>query len=149
MILPQIGGRIHAARDKTKGYDIFYRQDVIKPALVGLAGPWISGGVEFNWPQHHRPATFMPVDAEIEHHPDGSVTVWCSDHDPMQRMKGMHGVCLHPGRSVIELKVRAHNRTTLTQTFLWWANVVTRVHEGYQSFFRPTWIMWLITRAAR
>jgi hypothetical protein len=38
MILPQIGGRIHAARDKTKGYDIFYRQDVIKPALVGLAG---------------------------------------------------------------------------------------------------------------
>ena len=137
MILPQIGGRIHAARDKTNGYDIFYRQDVIKPALVGLAGPWISGGVEFNWPQHHRPATFMPVDAEIEHHPDGSVTVWCSDHDPMQRMKGMHGVCLHPGRSVIELKVRAHNRTTLTQTFLWWANVATRVHEGYQSFFPP------------
>jgi hypothetical protein len=98
MILPQIGGRIHAARDKTKGYDIFYRQDVIKPALVGLAGPWISGGVEFNWPQHHRPATFMPVDAEIEHDPDGSLMVWCSDHDPMQRMKGMHGVCLHPGR---------------------------------------------------
>ena len=137
MILPQIGGRIHAARDKTNGYEIFYRQDVIKPALVGLAGPWISGGVEFNWPQHHRPATFMPVDTEVEQHADGSVTVWCSDHDPMQRMKGMHGVCLHPGRSVIELKVRAHNRTTLTQTFLWWANVATRVHEGYQSFFPP------------
>lgn len=137
MILPQIGGRIHAARDKTNGYEVFYRQDVIKPALVGLAGPWISGGVEFNWPQHHRPATYMPVDTEVEHHADGSVTVWCSDHDPMQRMKGMHGVCLHPGRSVIELKVRAHNRTTLTQTFLWWANVATRVNEGYQSFFPP------------
>ena len=25
-------------------------------ALVGLAGPWISGGIEFNYPQHHRPA---------------------------------------------------------------------------------------------
>jgi tetratricopeptide (TPR) repeat protein len=137
MILPQIGGRIHAARDKTNGYDFFYRQDVIKPALVGLAGPWISGGVEFNWPQHHRPATFMPVDTEIERHPDGSVTVWCSDHDPLQRMKGMHGVCLHPGRSVVEVKVRAHNRTDVTQTFLWWANVATRVHEAYQSFFPP------------
>ena len=87
MVLPQIGGRIHVGLDKTNGYDFFYRQNVIKPALVGLAGPWISGGVEFNWPQHHRPATFMPVETEIERHPDGSVTVWCSDHDPMQRMK--------------------------------------------------------------
>jgi len=137
MILPEIGGRIHVGRDKTNGYDFFYRQDVIKPALVGLAGPWISGGVEFNWPQHHRPATFMPADVEIEKHDDGSVTVWCSDHDPMARMKGMHGVCLHPGESVIELKVRAYNRTQLPQTFLWWANVATRVNENYQSFFPP------------
>jgi tetratricopeptide (TPR) repeat protein len=137
MILPQIGGRIHVGLDKTNGYDFFYRQNVIKPALVGLAGPWISGGVEFNWPQHHRPATFMPVETEIEHHPDGSVTVWCSDHDPMQRMKGMHGVCLHPDQAVIELKVRLYNRTPYQQTFLWWANVATRVHEQYQSFFPP------------
>lgn len=50
MILPEIGGRIHAATDKTNQYDFFYRQHVIKPALVGLLGPWISGGVEFNWP---------------------------------------------------------------------------------------------------
>ena len=51
--------RVH---DKTNGYDFIYHQPVIKPALVGLAGPWISGGIEFNWPQHHRPATFLPVD---------------------------------------------------------------------------------------
>lgn len=137
MILPEIGGRIHIGQDKTNGYDFFYRQNVIKPALVGLAGPWISGGVEFNWPQHHRPATFMPVDVDIEHHADGSVTVWCSDHDPMVRMKGMHGVCLHPDKAFIELKVRAYNRTPFVQTFLWWANVATRVNESYQSFFPP------------
>lgn len=137
MILPEIGGRIHIGKDKTNGYDFFYRQDVIKPALVGLAGPWISGGVEFNWPQHHRPATFMPVDVEIERHADGSATVWCGDHDPVSRMKGMHGVCLYPDKSYIELKVRAHNRTQSAQTFLWWANVATRVHEDYQSFFPP------------
>ncbi|WP_348263938.1 DUF5107 domain-containing protein [Telmatobacter sp. DSM 110680] len=137
MILPEIGGRIHVGYDKTTGYDFFYRQNVIKPALVGLAGPWISGGVEFNWPQHHRPATFMPVTTEMERAQDGSVTIWCSDHDPMQRMKGMHGICLRPGRAVFELKVRLYNRTPFTQTFLWWANAATRVHEKYQSFF-PT-----------
>jgi tetratricopeptide (TPR) repeat protein len=137
LILPEIGGRIHAIQDKTNGYDLIYNQQVIKPALVGLSGPWISGGIEFNWPQHHRPATFLPVDYEIEKHADGSATVWCGDHDPMARMKGMHGVCLHPGKAQVELKVRAYNRTPLTQTFLWWANVATRVHEAYRSFFPP------------
>jgi tetratricopeptide (TPR) repeat protein len=137
MVLPEIGGRIHVLQDKTNGYDLIYHQPVIKPALVGLAGPWISGGIEFNWPQHHRPATFLPVDFKIEEHADGSKTIWCSDHDPMCRMKGMHGVCLHPGRAYLELKARAYNRTPLVQTFLWWANVATRVHEGYQSFFPP------------
>jgi tetratricopeptide (TPR) repeat protein len=135
MVLPAIGGRIHVGVDKRNSYDFFYRQNVIKPALVGLAGPWISGGVEFNWPQHHRPATFMPVETVIERDPDGSVTIWCSDHDPMARMKGMHGVCLHPGKAYVELKVRLYNRTLQTQTFLWWANLATHVHEQYQSFF--------------
>ena len=148
MILPEIGGRIHVGLDKTNGYDFFYRQNVIKPALVGLAGPWVSGGVEFNWPQHHRPATFMPVDWKIEHHNDGSCTIWCSDHDPLQRLKGMHGVCLYPDRSYIELKVRLYNRTQLTQTFLWWANVGTHVHEQYQSFFPPD-VHWVADHANR
>jgi tetratricopeptide (TPR) repeat protein len=135
MVMPEIGGRIHVGLDKLNGYDFFYRQNVIKPALVGLAGPWISGGVEFNWPQHHRPATFMPVEVMIERDPDGAVTIWCSDHDPMARMKGMHGVCLRPGKAYLEVRVRLYNRTQDTQTFLWWANVATRVHEKYQSFF--------------
>ncbi|MGI8771174.1 MAG: DUF5107 domain-containing protein [Acidobacteriaceae bacterium] len=135
MVLPEIGGRIHVGYDKINGYDFFYRQNVIKPALVGLAGPWISGGVEFNWPQHHRPATFLPVEIAIEREQDGAVTVWCSDHDPMSRMKGMHGVCLRPGCAYVVLKVRLYNRTCDTQTFLWWANAAMRVHEQYQSFF--------------
>jgi tetratricopeptide (TPR) repeat protein len=135
MVMPEIGGRIHVGYDKVNGYDFFYRQNVIKPALVGLAGPWISGGVEFNWPQHHRPATFLPVEVAIEREKDGTITIWCSDHDPMSRMKGMHGVCLRPGCAYLELKVRLYNRTWDTQTFLWWANVATRVNEHYQSFF--------------
>ena len=137
MILPEIGGRIHGGLDKTNQYDFFYRQRVIKPALVGLLGPWISGGVEFNWPQHHRPSTYMPVHAAIEKHGDGSRTVWLSEHDPMLRMKGMVGICLSPGKAIVEAKVRLYNRTPLPQTFLWWANVAVRVHDDYQAFFPP------------
>ncbi|GAA1280304.1 DUF5107 domain-containing protein [Pseudonocardia aurantiaca] len=135
MVLPELGGRIHVGHDRTRGYDFFHHNPVIKPALVGLTGPWIAGGVELNWPQHHRPATFLPTDVEIEHEPDGSVTVWCSDHDPFARMKGMHGVRLRPDRATLELRVRLYNRSERTQTFLWWANVAARVHGDYQSFF--------------
>lgn len=137
MILPEIGGRIHIGYDKKADYDFFYRQEVIKPALVGLAGPWISGGVEFNWPQHHRPATYMPCAWDIQEAEDGAITVWLSDHDPMTHMKGMHGVCLRADSTLIELKAQLFNRTPFVQTFLWWANVAARVHEGYQSFFPP------------
>jgi len=138
VMLPEIGGRIFIGQDKTNhDYDFFYRQDVIKPALVGLAGPWISGGVEFNWPQHHRPGTFMPADVFIEEEADGARTVWLSEHDPLNRLKGMHGIRLRPGSSLIELRARLYNRTPLTQTFLWWANVAAMVHEQYQSFFPP------------
>src|SRR5258708_849678 len=77
LVLPEIGGRIHAIQDKTNGYDLIYNQRVIKPALVGLAGPWIGGGFEFNWPQHHRSATFLPADFSIVVHADRSQTI-CS-----------------------------------------------------------------------
>ena len=137
MVLPEIGGRIHIGQDKTNNYDFFYRQNVIKPALVGLLGPWISGGVEFNWPQHHRPSTFMPVDHKIEEHADGSKTVWLSEHEPMNRMKGMVGITLHPGKNIVEARARLFNRTPFVQTFLWWANVAVRVHDQYQAFFPP------------
>lgn len=136
-LLPELGGRIHGIKDLTNGYEAIYRQDVIKPALVGLSGPWASGGIEFNWPQHHRPSTFMPADVSIEHSDDGSITVWMGEHEPMDRTKGMHGVCLYPGRSVVEIKARLYNRTPYTQTFLWWSNIGTHVDENYRSFFPP------------
>ncbi|MCU0958897.1 MAG: DUF5107 domain-containing protein [Pirellulaceae bacterium] len=137
MILPQLGGRLQMALDKTNQYHFIYYNRVIKPALVGLAGPWISGGLEFNWPQHHRPSTFAPVDCGLVSHSDGSCTVWCSEIDRMQGTKGMHGFTLHPGKAYLEIQVRLYNRTALPQTFLWWANPAVHVDEHHQSVFPP------------
>ena len=106
----KFGGRIHVGYDKTNGYDFFYRQNVIKPALVGISRPMDLRRSGIELAQHHRPSTFMPVEVKIERNADGSVIVWCSDHDPMLRMNGMHGVCLYPGKSYLELKVRLYNR---------------------------------------
>jgi len=137
MILPELGGRIQMAYDKIKKRHFVYYNQVIKPALVGLTGPWISGGIEFNWPQHHRPGTFLPVEALIEDNKDGSFTVWCSEVEKMFRTKGMHGVTLYPGKAFMEIKVKLYNRTCFPQTFLWWANPAVVVNDHYHSVFPP------------
>lgn len=137
VLLPQLGGRIYAARDKANGYDFFYRQHVMKPALIGLLGSWVSGGVEFNWPCHHRPSTYMPTDYHIEREACGAVTVWMSEHEPMDRMKGMVGVRLSPDSALLETRVRVYNRTPVRHSFLWWENAAVPVHEQYRLFFPP------------
>ena len=137
MLLPEIGGRVQMALDKTNDYHFVYYNRVIKPALVGLAGPWISGGIEFNWPQHHRPSTFDPVDYRIEEHTDGSKTVWMGEIERMFRTKGLAGFRLYPDRAYLEINVQLYNRTPLPQTFLWWANPAVHVNDDYQSIFPP------------
>ncbi|MBN9297048.1 MAG: DUF5107 domain-containing protein [Filimonas sp.] len=137
MVLPELGGRVQRAYDKVRNRDFVYYNQVVKPALVGLAGPWISGGIEFNWPQHHRPSTFSPVDHTIEEHSDGSKTVWVNETELMFRTKGMAGFTLHPGKAYLEIKGRLFNRSAFSQTFLWWANPAVKVNEHYQSVFPP------------
>ena len=137
MILPELGGRVQMAYDKIKQRHFVYYNHVVKPALVGLCGPWISGGIEFNWPQHHRPSTFMPVDCTIEDHEDGSVTVWVNEMERMFHQKGMAGFTLRPGCAYLEIQGRVSNRTSLPQTFLWWANPAVEVNDAYQSVFPP------------
>lgn len=137
MILPELGGRIQMAYDKIKQRHFVYYNQVIKPALVGLTGPWISGGIEFNWPQHHRPSTFESTEWAIEENEDGSKTVWCNELERMFRTKAMIGFTLYPDKAFIEIKARLYNRTSQPQSFLWWANPAVPVNEHYQSVFPP------------
>lgn len=137
MILPELGGRVQMAYDKIKQRHFIYYNHVIKPALVGLAGPWISGGIEFNWPQHHRPSTYMPVDCQIIHNADGSVTVWCNENERMFGQQGAAGFTLHEGCAYLEIQGKLYNRTDMPQTFLWWANPAVVVNEHYRSIFPP------------
>lgn len=136
-IMPELGGRIQRALDKTNNYDFVYYNQVVKPALVGLAGPWISGGIEFNWPQHHRPSTYSPVEYTLKENPDGSKTVFISEIDQMYGTKVTAGFTLHPGKAYLEIKAQLYNRTSAPQTFLWWANPAVAVNNHTQSVFPP------------
>lgn len=137
-VLPEIGGRIFTAVDKSNGYDFFYRQRVIKPALIGMLGAWISGGVEWNVPHHHRASSFMPVDWTSEEHPDGSRTIWVGEIERRHRMKWLIGLTLHPDRSYLELTVKLFNRSPVAHSFLFWINPAVHANEHYQVIFPPS-----------
>ena len=137
MILPELGGRVQMAFDKIGNRHFVYHNQVIKPALVGLCGPWISGGIEFNWPQHHRPSTFEPIDYDLEELADGSCVVWVNEVEKMFGTRCSTGFTLHPRRAYLEINVHLYNRTALPQTFLWWANPAVKVNDHYQSVFPP------------
>ena len=141
-ILPELGGRVCEAYDKVTGYDFLYRQHVIKPAMIGVYGPWTSGGLEFNWPFHHRPSTLMPLDYTIEECEDGSAIAWLSEHSPSDRTKGMVGIVLQPDTSYFETRAIVTNRTANKHNFLWWENAAVAVHEDYRLVFPPdvTWV---------
>jgi tetratricopeptide (TPR) repeat protein len=137
-ILPEIGGRVFEGLDKTNNYHFFYRQHVIKPALIGLIGAWISGGIEWNIPHHHRASTFLPVQYRVAANTDGSKTVWVGELEVRHRMRWAVGYTLYPGKAYMETKMRILNRTPVVHTMLCFANVAVHVNEDYQVIFPPS-----------
>lgn len=134
-VLPEIGGRILQATDLTNDYHFFYTQTGIKPALIGMLGAWLSGGVEWNIPDHHRASSYMPVDYKMEENADGSKTVWVGETELRHRLKWSVGITVYPNRSWVEAKVRVINPTPMIQSMLYWANVSVHCNEQYQVIF--------------
>ena len=133
LVLPEIGGRLHGAQDKTNGYQFLYNQTTIKPGLVGMAGAWISGGVEWNFPHGHRPTGFRDTDYRIEENPDGTKTAWTGEVDQVYGMRWAVGTTVHPGRNWVETKVRLFNSTPYMQSYQMWATAAVRATENYQA----------------
>lgn len=137
-LLPEIGGRLFSFTDKDSGFEIFYRQSVIKPALIGMLGAWTSGGVEWNFPHHHRATTFMPVDYALAENADGSKTIWVGETELRHRMKWSIGLTMHPGRSYLEADCLFMNRRPYIESMLYWANVSVHCGPDYQVIFPPS-----------
>ncbi len=137
-VLPDIGGRLFYATDKTNGYEIFYRQSVIKPANVGMLGAWISGGVEWNVFHHHRATSQYPVDWTLVDNGDGSKTIWVGEIEHRHRMSWAIGLTLRPERSYIEVTGRFFNDSADRNSMLHWNNVATHANENYQIIFPET-----------
>ena len=137
-VLPELGGRLYYTKDKTNNnYDFFYHNHVIKPALIGMTGAWLSGGVEWNIPHHHRASTFMPVDYRLVNNADGSKTIWVGEYEKRHQTRWVVGLTLHPGKAYIEADIRTFNVTSQPQSGLVWANAAVHANKDYQVIFAP------------
>jgi tetratricopeptide (TPR) repeat protein len=137
-VLPELGGRIFTGVDKTNGYPFFYQQHVIKPALIGMTGAWISGGVEWDIPHHHRASSFMPVNYQMQENADGSKTVLVGEMELRHRMRWTMALTLHPGKSYIDACMKLRNLTAVSNSFLYFANVAVHADKDYQIIFPPS-----------
>ena len=137
-LLPEHGGHLLNFTDKATGFETFYRQHVIKPALIGMLGAWISGGVEWNFPHHHRATTAMPIDWRAIANDDGSKTIWIGETELRRRLKWTIGLSLMPDRAVLKAENVFMNRQPWIESMIYWANVSVHCGDDYQIQFPPS-----------
>ena len=137
-VLPEIGGRVFYALDKTDNYKFLYSASVVKPGLVGMLGAWLDGGIEWNVPHHHRPSVYMPVQYKLQENADGSKTIWVGELEINHRMRWAVGLTLHPDKSYIDGTFKLINQTPAENTFLYFANFGVPATPEYQIIFPPS-----------
>ena len=74
-ILPEVGGKIWSAIEKSTGKPFIYENHVVKFRDIAMRGPWTSGGIEANYGiMGHTPNCATPVDYITKNNEDGSVS---------------------------------------------------------------------------
>lgn len=147
IVLPELGGRLYAIYDKTAQRDVLYTNHVVKYGMVGIRGAWISGGIEWNFPDGHTVTTVSPVDYVMRVEPDGSAAVIVGDTERVQRMQWAVAIRLRPGRKVVETEVTLNNRREVPGRYWFWATAaapaaddmrfVYPMREAYPHVFWP------------
>jgi tetratricopeptide (TPR) repeat protein len=146
-VLPEMGGKVWAIFDKTAGRDVLYTNHVVKYGMIALRGAWVSGGIEWNFPDGHTVSTVSPVDYATRTEPDGSATVTVGEIERVQRMQWAVRLRLRPGRKDLESEVTLYNPTELPGRYWFWATAaapatddlrfVYPMREAYPHAFWP------------
>lgn len=119
--LPELGGRLHSVYDKTTNREVFHKNSVIKPSMIGMRGAFISGGVEWNaGPQVHTVTILSPVDVFSGTNPDGSAYLEVSNLEKSLRTRWTVRVTLHPGKAYLDEEMRIYNPTDAMNPYYFW-----------------------------
>jgi tetratricopeptide (TPR) repeat protein len=131
-ILPGLGGRLYSVYDKVDGREVLYRNNVVKYGLVGVRGAWISGGIEFNFPNAHTVVTVSPVESVVRQNPDGSATAVVGAMDWVSGMHWEIALTLAPHSSRVQQNVTLFNSTPQSNLYWFWCNAAVKATNDMQ-----------------
>ncbi|WP_136467052.1 DUF5107 domain-containing protein [Flagellimonas onchidii] len=157
-VLPEIGGKVWGAIEKSTGNEFLYRNEVVKFRNISMRGPWTSGGIEFNFGIiGHHPSTATPVDYATRTNKDGSVSCIVGNLDLPSRTYWQVEIRLEKDKAYFETNASWYNGTPLNQSYYNWMTGAAPATNDLE-FFIPgngflehngTWKKWPIDDKGR
>ncbi|NNE75738.1 MAG: DUF5107 domain-containing protein, partial [Pricia sp.] len=137
MVLPEIGGKVWGAIEKSTGEEFLYKNEVIKFRNIAMRGPWTSGGIEFNFGIiGHHPSTATPVDYITRTNDDGSVSCIVGNTDLPSNTKWQVEIRLENDKAYFETNASWYNASPLTESYYNWMTAAAVATEDLE-FFIP------------
>ncbi len=136
-VLPEIGGKVWGAIEKSTGEEFLYKNEVIKFRNIAMRGPWTSGGIEFNFGIiGHHPSTATPVDYITRTNPDGSVSCIVGSTDLPSNTSWTVEIRLEKDKAYFETNASWYNASPLTEAYYNWMTAAAVTSEDLE-FFIP------------
>jgi len=137
LVLPEAGGKVWGAIEKSTGKDFIYQNQVMKFRNIAMRGPWTSGGIEFNFGIiGHTPATATPVDYVISEGDDGSVSCTVGMIDLPSRTQWRVKITLPADKAYFTTNATWYNPTALTHPYYNWMTAAAKTTSDL-AFYYP------------
>jgi tetratricopeptide (TPR) repeat protein len=135
-VLPQVGGKVWGATEKSSNRDFLYTNHVLKFRQIAMRGPWTSGGIEFNFGiVGHAPSTATPVDYFNRNNPDGSVSCTVGGMDVSSRTRWSVTIRLPKDKAYFETHGAWFNPTPFSQSYYYWSCAAIHAADDLKYIF--------------
>ena len=135
-ILPEIGGKIWGAIEKSSGNEFLYYNSVVKFRDIAMRGPWTSGGLELNFGLiGHSPHVSTPVDYIVKNNDDGSVSCFIGGIELFTRTRWETEVNLQPDKAYFTTNTKWNNSTPIEQPYYNWSNAAYQAAGDIEFLF--------------
>lgn len=136
-LFPEIGGKIWGAVDKTSQKEFIYTNSVVKFRDIAMRGPWVSGGIEYNFGIiGHAPTSATPVDYMVKKKEDGSVSCYLSAIEFVTHTTWIIEVNLAKDKAYFTTHTTWYNGSSLDQPYYQWMNAAYKA-KGDVRFCYP------------
>ncbi|MCM4172119.1 DUF5107 domain-containing protein [Arenibacter sp. TNZ] len=135
-VLPEIGGKVWGAIEKSTGEEFLYKNEVVKFRNISMRGPWTSGGIEFNFGIiGHHPSTATPVDYMIKTNKDGSVSCVVGSSDLPSHTDWRVEIRLEKDKAYFETNASWYNGSPINESYYNWMTAAAVVTDDLEFIY--------------